>query len=88
MLIRPERAELFALLSFLDSFASKKQYLIFFSARDITGKCEGECRDRVKEGEDERQEGINTEPYSSPSSDSPSWTKSRKEQPAVWGGRV
>jgi hypothetical protein len=23
--------------------------------RDITGKCEGECRDRVKEGEKERQ---------------------------------
>ena len=56
--------------------------------RDITGKCEGECRDRVKEGEDERQEGIEAEPYSGPSPDSPSWTKSRKEQPAVWGGRV
>ena len=56
--------------------------------RDTTGKCEGECRDRVKEGEDERQEDINAEPYSSPSPDSPSWTKSRKEQPAVWGGRV
>ena len=23
--------------------------------RDITGKCEGVCRDRVKEGEKERQ---------------------------------
>jgi hypothetical protein len=23
--------------------------------RDITGKCEGECRDRVEEGEKERQ---------------------------------
>ena len=56
--------------------------------RDITGKCEGECRDRVKEGEDERQEDIKAEPHSSPSPDSPSLTKSRKEQPAVWGGRV
>ena len=56
--------------------------------RDITGKCEGECRDRVKEGEQERQEDIKAERYSSPSPDSPSWTKSRKEQPAVWGGRV
>ena len=26
--------------------------------RDITGKCEGECRDRVKEGEKERQAQI------------------------------
>jgi len=27
--------------------------------RDITGDCEGECRDRVKEGEEERQDDIN-----------------------------
>lgn len=26
--------------------------------RDITGDCEGECRDRVKEGEKERQASL------------------------------
>jgi hypothetical protein len=56
--------------------------------RDTTGNCEGECRDRVREGEEERQEGTQAEPYSEPSPDSPSWTKSRKEQPGVHGGRV
>ncbi len=56
--------------------------------RDTTGKCEGECRDRVKEGEEERQESIKSEPYNTPSPKSPSWTKKRKEQPGVMGGRV
>lgn len=57
-------------------------------SRDITGKCEGECRNRVREGEQERQREIQSVAHSSPSSKSPSWTKDRKEQPAVWGGRV
>jgi hypothetical protein len=56
--------------------------------RDTTGNCEGECRDRVREGEEERQSGIKAEPYSEPSPKSPSWTKKRKEQPGVHGGRV
>jgi hypothetical protein len=56
--------------------------------RDTTGKCEGECRDRVFEGEKERQRDIKSQSYSSPSPNSPSWTKDRKDQPAVWGGRV
>lgn len=56
--------------------------------RDITGKCEGECRNRVREGEEERQREIHAVPHNSPSPNSPSWTKDRKEQPAVWGGRV
>ena len=56
--------------------------------RDTTGKCVGECRDRVKEGEKERQKDISTKPYNTPSPNSPSWTKKRKEQPAVYGGRV
>jgi len=56
--------------------------------RDITGHCEGECRDRVREGEEERQRAIASEAHSSPSPNSPSWTKERREQPAVWGGRV
>jgi hypothetical protein len=29
--------------------------------RDITGDCEGECRDRVKEGEEERQQSLEKE---------------------------
>ena len=57
--------------------------------RDITGNCnEGECRDRVAEGNEERQKGIARKHYSTPSEKSPSWTKERDEQPAVWGGRV
>lgn len=56
--------------------------------RDTTGKCAGECRDRVREGEAERQDSITSEPYSEPSPESPKWAKSRKEQPAVHGGRV
>jgi len=57
-------------------------------SRDTTGKCEGECRDRVREGEEERQASIKSQSYNEPSPNSPSWTKNRKEQPAVWGGRV
>ena len=56
--------------------------------RDITGECEGECRDRVREGEEKRQRDIQSITHSSPNPNSPSWTKDRKEQPAVWGGRV
>lgn len=57
--------------------------------RDITGECEGECRDRVGEGEIQRQRDIETsgveslEPLASAT-----WTKSRNEQPGVWGGHV
>ncbi|MFY9707203.1 MAG: hypothetical protein WCA42_07560 [Desulfobacterales bacterium] len=56
--------------------------------RDTTGECEGECRDRVFEGEEERQHSISSQPYNEPSPKSPSWAKSRKEQPGVYGGRV
>ena len=56
--------------------------------RDITGNCEGECRDRVAEGNEERQKKIAKKRYSTPAEKSPSWTKKRDEQPAVWGGRV
>lgn len=60
-------------------------------ARDITGKCdEGECRDRVFEGEVERQHEINThsQKYSSPREESPSWTTRRNDPPGAMGGRV
>lgn len=56
--------------------------------RDTTGKCQGECRDRVREGEQERQKKIDSQSYNTPSPNSPSWTKERKDQPGVWGGRV
>jgi hypothetical protein len=56
--------------------------------RDTTGKCAGECRDRVREGEKKRQKSIASQPYDEPSPNSPSWTKERKEQPGVLGGRV
>lgn len=56
--------------------------------RDTRGICEGECRDRVREGEEERQADIAAEPYNTPNPESPSWTRRRNEQPAVWGGRV
>ncbi len=59
-------------------------------SRDTTGKCEGECRDRVFQGEIERQKTIDKETikYSSPSSRSPSWTSSRNAPPGALGGRI
>jgi hypothetical protein len=59
--------------------------------RDITGKCdEGECRDRVFEGEVERQSEIDTtsQKYSSPAEKSPTWTERRNDPPGAMGGRV
>lgn len=58
--------------------------------RDITGKCEGECRDRVFEGERERQNTINasSKAYDAPAERSPSWTSSRNDPPGAMGGRV
>jgi len=56
--------------------------------RDTTGKCEGECRDRVMEGEKERQKEIESKPYDTPNPNSPSWTKRRNDPPGVLGGRV
>lgn len=57
-------------------------------SRDTTGDCEGECRDRVKEGEAERQQKIASEGYSEPSPESPDWTKKRNDPPGSMGGRV
>jgi hypothetical protein len=34
--------------------------------RDITGDCEGECRDRVKEGEKDRQASMEKEDVKAP----------------------
>lgn len=57
--------------------------------RDRTGKCVGECEDRVREGEEERQAKINAESFDSSASypDVP-WANSRREQPGVFGGHV
>ncbi len=56
--------------------------------RDITGRCEGECRDRVHEGETERQSKIAKEPYSEPAPNSPEWTRRRDDPPGAWGGHI
>ena len=60
-------------------------------SRDTSGRCRGECRDRVFEGEKERQKAINKERavnYSSPSEKSPSWSSDRDDPPGSMGGRV
>ena len=59
-------------------------------SRDTSGHCRGECRDRVFEGEKERQKAINGQSanYSGPSEKSPSWTSERNDPPGAMGGRV
>jgi len=57
--------------------------------RDITGECIGECRDRVREGEEERQDEINLSGVQVPNEYPDAyWARSRSEQPGVWGGHV
>ena len=58
--------------------------------RDTSGKCHGECRDRVLEGEKERQSEINKSKmsYSSPAEKSPEWTHGRNDPPGSLGGRI
>gem|GEM_PF-193561 len=57
-------------------------------SRDITGVCEGECRDRAREGEEERQAAINREHIESGESPHVTDAEKRTEQPGVWGGHV
>jgi hypothetical protein len=59
-------------------------------SRDTIGKCIGECRDRVLEGERERQTLIEDsgKSYDEPAESSPSWTADRNDTPGVFGGRV
>ena len=59
-------------------------------SRDITGECQGECRNRVHESDEKRQREINAMDmdYSSPSKKSPSWTSKRNDPPGWLGGRV
>ena len=57
--------------------------------RDITGECEGECRDLVTEGQEERQDEINASGLESPESyPDAKWAKSRNEPPGALGGHV
>ncbi|MFZ0611106.1 MAG: hypothetical protein WAM73_02605 [Desulfobacterales bacterium] len=57
--------------------------------RDITGDCEGECRDRVNEGRDERQESLKKENVESPE-DYPKapGAEKRNRPPGDMGGHV
>lgn len=59
-------------------------------SRDTSGWCEGECRDRVFEGEKERQATINASgmEYNSPCENSPSWSFHRNDPPGAFGGRI
>ncbi len=57
--------------------------------RDITGECQGECRDRVREGQEERQIEIKGSDVNAPEFyPDARWARSRNEQPGVWGGHV
>ncbi len=57
--------------------------------RDITGHCVGECRDRVREGENERQNAIERSGFDAPESfPNVAWACSRSEQPGIYGGHV
>jgi hypothetical protein len=57
--------------------------------RDITGECEGECRDLVREGEEERQDEIIASGLETPESyPDAHWARSRNEPPGVFGGHV
>jgi hypothetical protein len=58
--------------------------------RDITGDCdEGECRDRVKEGEKQRQEEVNQMDVEAPEDyPTPPGAKDRNDPPGGMGGKV
>ena len=57
--------------------------------RDITGKCEGKCRNLVKEAEERLQKEIDASDIESRefSRDVP-WASSRNEPPGFLGGHV
>lgn len=57
-------------------------------SRDINGKCEGECKNLIREGEIKRQKEVDLHSYSGGSTRSLSWAKSRSEQPGFFGGHV
>ena len=57
--------------------------------RDIDGKCVGECRDRVREGEEERQVSLESANVSTPDSypNAPGANR-RNNPPGEMGGHV
>lgn len=57
--------------------------------RDTTGDCEGECRDRVKEGEEERQQDLEQKDVEAPEEypKAPGAGK-RNDPPGGLGGKV
>lgn len=57
--------------------------------RDITGNCQGECRDRVNEGEQKRQAALAKEDVRAPESypNAPG-ARSRNNPPGELGGHV
>jgi hypothetical protein len=59
-------------------------------SRDITGKCEGECRDQVAELEKKQQEKINKLGMEGSTAETPSvdLAKNRNEAPGSMGGHV
>lgn len=57
--------------------------------RDKTGECEGECRDRVREGEVDRQKEINLSGVEEIDSyPTAKWGFTRNEPPGVYGGHM
>jgi len=56
--------------------------------RDITGKCEGECKDIVFEAEKKFQKELNKYGYSGGESPSVDWAKCRDASPGFLGGHV
>jgi len=62
--------------------------MTYLPSRDITGKCEGECKNLIREGEETRQKELNHHSYSGGSSPSLPWANFRVEQPGIYGGHV
>ncbi|WDP90528.1 MAG: hypothetical protein HUN04_12845 [Desulfobacter sp.] len=58
-------------------------------SRDISGTCDGECRNLVREGEESRQACIESVAYSIEEAvPSVSWASSRNVAPGFFGGHV
>jgi hypothetical protein len=56
--------------------------------RDITGKCEGECKNLVRESEEKCQEELKAYSYTGSPSPSVPWANSRSDQPGIYGGHI
>ncbi len=57
--------------------------------RDLaSGRCQGECRNRVREIEEELQRKIDAENIETPETVHVQWADSREIQPGVYGGHI